>query len=112
MWDVQEILAERTSVSGERELLVIWKTTWIPKRNMIPDGPIMRRFNEARKWTFVSSAGVLILPVEPGTMLEQDCRIACDSAQEANAARQNRFRMPRKALGNLVKSAPIKRKIN
>lgn len=79
---------------------------------MIPDGPIMMRYNETRKWTFVSAAGVLILPVEPGTTLEQDCRIACDSAQAANAARQSRAGTPRKADGSAAKSAPIKRKIS
>jgi hypothetical protein len=72
---------------------------------MIPDGPIMRRYNEARKWTFVSAAGVLILPVEPGTTLEQDCRIACDSAQAAITEGQRRVGTPTKAPG----SVPIKR---
>ena len=51
-WDVQEILAERTTFSGDHELLVVWKTSWIPKSNMLADGPVMRRFVEASKVLF------------------------------------------------------------
>jgi hypothetical protein len=87
LWDVQDILAERTSKrSGQRELLVVWKPTWIPKKNMIQDGPVMRRFSEASKWKFASVAGDLILPVEPGSALQQDCFAACASAVEKNTA--------------------------
>ena len=87
LWDVQEILAERTSVTGENELLVVWKTSWIPYSNMIADGPVMRRFKNAPKWNFSSAAGAMriILPIEPGTMLAQDCAVIVNAADTARA---------------------------
>ena len=112
LWDVQEILAERTSgTSGHRELLVVWKPSWIPKCNMIRDGPVMRRFTEERKWKFVSAAGDLLLPVQPGSVLQQDCLAACSEAVVKNmasdlAAEQTRFMAvgtPRKSLGGVAK---------
>ena len=75
-WDIQEILAERTSTRGEKELLIVWKTSWIPKEQMIANGPVMRRYMEARKWNFETTFGVITLPVEPGTSLQRDCDIA------------------------------------
>ncbi len=87
LWDVQDILAERTSATtGRAELLVVWKPSWIPKSNMNRDGPVMRRFTEAYKWTWSSDAGDLILPVEPGTPLQQDCDTAFAKAAAKNAA--------------------------
>jgi hypothetical protein len=73
---VQEILAERTTSSGDHELLVVWKSSWIPKSNMLADGPVMRRFEEAPKVMFRNSVDRkmrIILPVEPGTVLDDDC---------------------------------------
>ena len=75
-WDVQEILAERTTFSGDHELLVVWKTSWIPKSNMLADGPVMRRFVEASKVLFRN--GVvrdmrIIMPVRPGSVFDDDC---------------------------------------
>ena len=75
IWDVQEILAERTTSSGEHELLVVWKASWIPKHNMIADGPVMRRFEATPKVIFRNSVVRdmrIILPVEPGTVLDDD----------------------------------------
>lgn len=100
MWDVQEILAERTSVTGEGELLVVWKTSWIPISNMHSDGPIMRKFRDAAKLKFYSTSNSmrLILPVEPGTVLAHDCATnvaAGDAAPEAaynsEAAQKRRY---------------------
>ncbi len=85
MWDVQEILAERTSITGTNEVLVVWKTSWIPKANMIADGPVMNRFEGERKWKFVSSAGTLLLPVQPGTTLAVDCATAVALRKSAPA---------------------------
>jgi hypothetical protein len=87
LWDVQEILAERTSITGENELLVVWKTSWIPKSNMIPDGPVMMRFESERKWKFGSAAGNLQIPVQGGTTLMWDCATAVLRIQSAREQR-------------------------
>jgi hypothetical protein len=75
LWDVAEILAERTTVSGELELLVVWKTSWIPKANMIADGPVLLRFEAERKCSFTvgKNAMRITLPVQPGSTLAADC---------------------------------------
>ena len=75
LWDVAEILAERTTVSGDLELLVVWKTSWIPKANMIADGPVLRRFEAERKCSFTAGKNAMriTLPVQPGTSLAADC---------------------------------------
>jgi hypothetical protein len=86
LWDVQEVLAERSSISGENELLVVWKPSWIPKSNMMPDGPVMKRFRGERKWRFDSAAGNLQIPVQDGTTLMHDCATA--------AARRNSLAAP------------------
>jgi hypothetical protein len=74
MWDVAEILAERTSVSGENEVLVLWKPSWIPKSNL-SEGPILELYSDSYKWKFSSASGAmrLFLPVAPGTALAEDC---------------------------------------
>jgi hypothetical protein len=115
LWDVQDILAERTSsTTGQRELLVVWKPSWIPKTNMIRDGPVMRRYTEANKWKWVSDAGDLIVPVEPGTTLQQDCDTACAAATAKNAlsdlaSKQRRYikaGTPKRSLEGGAKKAP------
>ena len=73
IWHVQEILAERVSMGGEKELLVVWKTSWVPKKNVMADGPVMRQFKDSRKCRFNSATGVITLAVEPGTTLQRDC---------------------------------------
>jgi len=73
IWHVQEILAERESMGGAKELLVVWKTSWIPKENVMADGPVMRQFKDSRKCVFNSSTGDITLAVEPGTTLQRDC---------------------------------------
>lgn len=76
IWDVQEILAERTTRTGENEVLVVWKTSWIPVTKLHENGPVIRRWNEARKWsscaTCEHAAMQLSLPVEPGSRLAGD----------------------------------------
>ena len=73
LWEVAEILAERTSIGGEEELLVVWKTSWVPKKSLMADGPVMRQFEEYRKCKFTSASGDIKLAVEPGTILQRDC---------------------------------------
>ena len=74
LWDVQEILAERTSVHGVNEVLVQFKAAWIPIRALFDDCPAMQRFKETEKWKFTSGSGAMNikLPVEPGSVLAQD----------------------------------------
>ena len=115
IWDVQEILAERTSVSGENEVLVVWKTSWIPVSNLIADGPVLQQFQSTPKivfstcYTRTGSMSVYV-PVEPGTQLQADFveiarRRAAAEAAEAEAARTKiaNDRTPRKALGGVAK---------
>jgi hypothetical protein len=106
LWDVQEILAERTSISGENELLVVWKTSWIPRSNMDADGPVMRRFEKAPKCRFSTAAGSMriILPVEPGTVLAQECATIAAAADGAHE--DKREYAPRKVLDTVVQLAP------
>ena len=74
VWDVQ-VLAERKMADGNSEVLVLWKPSWIPIKDMHSDCPAMRIFREAPKARFGDAAalGALILPVEPGTKLADDC---------------------------------------
>ena len=53
-WEVQDILAARTSATGDDEMLVVWKPSWAPVSN-IKDGPAIRRFMTATKWKFTSN---------------------------------------------------------
>jgi len=79
LWEVQEIIAERTTGSGENEFLVVWKTSWIPKRDMMPYGHlshVMRRWNKTTKWSSCDRCWnadmQVILPVESGTAMAAD----------------------------------------
>ena len=76
IWEVQEILAERTTRTGENEMLVVWKTSWIPVSNLHANGPVIRHWNEARKWsscaTCENAAMQVSLPVEPGSRMAGD----------------------------------------
>ena len=94
IWDVQEILAERTSVSGENEVLVVWKTSWIPVSNLIADGPVLQQFQSTPKIAFSTCRGSMsvYVPVEPGTQLQADFveiarRRAAAEAAQAEAQR-------------------------
>ncbi len=107
VWDVQDILAERTSVSGESELLVAWKPSWIPISNMHKDGPVMKKFIDAPKWKFSSASGTmrLYMPVEPGTVFAQDCAAIVAAADAAHEAASGTLsdRTPQAALGTVAK---------
>lgn len=49
-WEVLDILAERT-VNGDREVLVIWKPTWIAVNQLDPDGPVYQAWHGTPKMT-------------------------------------------------------------
>jgi hypothetical protein len=81
-WDVQAILAERSSsYQSGREVLVAWKPCWIPIEN-VPQGPILKSFRKASKACFKSSIGKIILPVEPDTALADDVAAASAWAEK------------------------------
>ena len=99
IWDVQEILAERPSIStDENEVLVVWKTAWIQKRCLIADCPAMRRWNEAAKWASCEdccgqASLQVVLPVEPGSQMATDLAEA-----RASLARMSKYwKMARQA---------------
>ncbi len=115
LWDVQEILAERTSISGDNELLVVWKTCWVPKINVMT-GPVLERFRAAPKFKFVSAAGDINWAVEPDTQLALDVAEvhALQRDRRANHQQHNASnrasatdvdRTPRKQLGRVTKRA-------
>ncbi len=87
LWDVSEILAERTTLSGDIELLIVFKTQWVPKGHLFDDCPAMQRYNQAGKYTFVSAAGAVTVLVPPGSSLAQDVDHAtAESERSANSA--------------------------
>jgi hypothetical protein len=96
-WEVQDILAERTSILSGKELLVVWKTSWVPKDTVQINGPIMTHFRSAPKTTFVSAAGNISWVVEPGTQLARDVAHVCAVAATA------RDKTPRKQLDSDAK---------
>ncbi len=111
LWDVQAILAERSSVSGENEFLVVWKPSWIPISNMMADGPVIQRYKATPKWTFSSAQGAMRIsvPAEPGTPFAADCATIAARAAAAEAAKRTAAgtdRTPRKALGGVAKRYP------
>ena len=77
-WEIQEILAERTSLSGENEILVVWKPGWIPKGNHM-DGHLRDAWETSQKWsTSKTVAGrrmEVLLPVFPHTQLAADLEL-------------------------------------
>ena len=117
LWEVQAIMAERTSTGGVNEVLVVWKPDWIPITN-VPDGPVLRKHHHARKCVFMSSVGKVILPVEPDSTLEDDMVAAAARLESAiqvarerelfgsGGAAPSRVRgTPRKSLGSVAKRA-------
>jgi hypothetical protein len=87
LWDVQDILAERTG-AGSLEFLVTFKPEWVPGSMIIRDCPAMMRFNAKVKMVCSSASGAfrVKLPVEPGTKIVQD--FAEDHARGVRAARR------------------------
>jgi hypothetical protein len=117
LWDVQEILAERNSISGENEFLVVWKTCWVPKQNVKP-GPVLQRYRAAPKFKFISEAGDINWAVEPDTQLAKDVAKvqAVQRERQTGISQQNPdastrapasddHRTPRKQLGSVAKRA-------
>ena len=64
-WVVQDILAERTTVTGENEVLVIWKASWIPVANL-RDGPVLRAWRLTPMFTTAAMRMQVMVAMEPG----------------------------------------------
>lgn len=108
LWDVQEILAERTSITAHKqnELLVVWKTCWVPICNVKP-GPVLQSFTTAPKFKFTSAAGDIFWAVEPETQLAFDvAKVQAEQQQHrVTPSSIQSDRTPRKQLGKVSKRA-------
>ena len=89
LWDVQDILAERTSITGENELLVVWKPSWIPVSNVDANGPVMDRFQAATqlKFSHPSSNMRIYIPVDPDTTLAVDYEVLKERVKPSERGR-------------------------
>jgi hypothetical protein len=111
IWDVPEILSERTSVSGENDVLDVWKTSWFPVSNLIADGHVLQQFQSTPKIVFSTCRGSISVYVHgagysaPGRLCGNRKRRAAAEAAQAEAARTKiaSDRTPRKALGGVAK---------
>ena len=104
---MQDILAARTSATGDDEMLVVWKPCWAPVCN-IKDGPAIRRFQTATIWKFTSSVSGMrvLLPVETGTPLAEDYVLMQQMNEAAKSQRCSSHAAatgPRKSLGSVAK---------
>jgi hypothetical protein len=116
-WEVQDILAARTSTTGDDEVLVVWKPSWTPV-SCVKNGPGIRRYYSAIKWKFTHAVSGMrvILPVEPGTQLAEDHAVMQEMAHAAKLQhRHDRAQLraenprpsgPRKSLGSVAKRKP------
>ena len=118
LWDVQDILAERRTLNGNSEVLVVWKPSWIPKEN-IADGQIWLNFEQAPKCQFTSAIGKIILPVDQGSSLSEDIEFVAKHAEKqistyradyahasSDSAPSRVAGSPRKTLGGEAAQAP------
>jgi hypothetical protein len=100
IWEVLEIIAERTSItSGGNDILVVWKSSWMPLPYVIADSPAWRRWNASRKWKSSEACDNAImqvtLPVEDGSVM------AADLAKGYAVQARMYFNMERAALVRL-----------
>ena len=107
--EVLDILAARTSTTGDDELLVAWQPSWAPASN-VKDGPGLRRFQEATKWKFTSAVSGMrvILPVEPDSPLADDHALMlkmahADKCRYRNAKSHIHTKVPSKTLSSATK---------
>jgi|688.fasta_scaffold674059_1 hypothetical protein len=86
-WEISEILAERTSVRGENEVLVVWKSCWIGKSQLKSHGPVEMAWKATRKWQSPNSSGIVVrLAAETGSNLSKDmAHIAATAAENRDS---------------------------
>ena len=75
------VLAERKSLSGESEVLVVWQPNWMPAADMAGMQAYVD-FQQASHCKFSSMIGSLTLPVDGGSKLAQDVAIIADKASK------------------------------
>ena len=93
-WVVQDILAERTSVSGDNEVFVVWKASWIPVTNLQQTGAVLAAWRRTPKWISAAMQMRVMLAMEPGSQLEQDCERATAAAQHKPLRRRKQPHRP------------------
>jgi hypothetical protein len=89
VWEVQDILAQRFTLSGEIEYLVVWRSTW-SAADLVKDGPVLRHWLAAKKFKS-GGAMAVTLPVVRGTQLYSDCRILRQRAAQRAAPESPRL---------------------
>ena len=75
------VLAERKSLSGESEVLVVWQPNWMPAADMAGMQAYVD-FQQASHCKFSSMIGSLTVPVNRGTKLAEDVAIVADKASK------------------------------
>ncbi len=75
----QYVMAERITLSGAGEVLVVWKPNWIPSADMA-DMQVYVDFKKAAHCKFNSMVGSISLPVERGSQLADDVFSISDKA--------------------------------
>ncbi len=89
VWEVQDILAQRITLTGEIEYLVVWRSTW-SAADKVADGPVLRHWLAAKKFK-TGGAMAVTLPVVRGTQLYSDCRILRQQAAQRAAPESHRL---------------------
>jgi hypothetical protein len=84
-WEVQDILAERQTLSGESEMLAVWKCTWIPASS-VKHGPVLSKWWHTNKFKTGHDPMNVSLPVIRGTQLHKDCTIIRKSLADRDVA--------------------------
>ena len=78
-WEVSEICAERTSISGVPQVLVVWKTSWIPVSRLDAEGTVLLKWQETAKWRSSPISDICVaLPAESGSQLAQEIAVIAD----------------------------------
>jgi hypothetical protein len=75
----QCVLAERKSLSGEGEVLVVWQPNWMPSADMA-GMQAYDDFQKASHCKFNSMVGSITLPVDRGSKLADDVSSVADKA--------------------------------
>jgi hypothetical protein len=87
-WVVTDILAERSSLSGEDEVLVVWKPEWVPF-STVREGPVRDAWMLAPKWSASQTVGGMVmrisLPIESNSSLATDVNIMASCGQRKRA---------------------------
>ena len=111
-WEVVDIIAERTTVDGVNEFLVVWKPSWVPASDFSCPEHFWRRWKKTPKWTSCSNATIhaICLAVEPGSQMETDLADASamvarmDDTHTATAHRQQADDIPATASSEGARS--------